>query len=198
MNSASCGRMPRALPVAAAGVALALLGGGASAAVMSDAVPTGATTGGATTGAGLPGGLGRDHQPGDVFRGLPPGIEPGPGDGATPGVVWAPQAGLVYVVTVGSSSCPLVAEPRARNTTSGSGLALAEQVADIDVEVREPDPHAICTADHVPTTTAVAAPAGKDHGSPVTVRIEGIGRSELAPRVNPGQVGPPAWITADH
>lgn len=202
MNSASSRRAPRALPVLSAGVALALLGGGASAAVMSNGTrPDDAASGAAASGDAMSDdmvALMADPAPGDVAPGVPPGVALDTSGHATGGAAWTAQEGLVYVITMGSSNCPVIADLEAQNTKAGVGLAHADEVADIDVTVQDLDPSQVCTTDYGPTTTVVASPDGKDHGSPVSVQIEGIGRGDLLPREQAGQVGLPTWITPDH
>jgi hypothetical protein len=110
------------------------------------------------------------------------------------GGAWTPAEGLLYVITLGSSTCPRIPEPVARNTKAGAGLVRASMAADIDVTLSQTPPDAVCTMDWVPTTTVVAAPEGKDHGGPVSLRIGGLGKTELLPRVAPGSTGPAAWI----
>lgn len=163
-------RAVRVIPVVAAGAGLVLLAA--------------ATAASATT----------DDAPGRVLRGLPPGLAADVPADATAGAVWAPGERLVYVVTMGSSSCPTIAEPKARNTKAGVGLARASEVADVDATLRESDQDAPCTTDWTPTTTVIEAPEGKDHGDPVSVRIGGLGTVELFPREKNDQVGQPSWI----
>ncbi|GAB4084656.1 hypothetical protein GCM10028784_12860 [Myceligenerans cantabricum] len=171
------------------GLALALPAGGAGAAAAPGAVP--------------PAGDQRSHGdiyplvPGQTRQGLPPGVELDVSDGTLAGAAWSPADGLLYVVTLGSSSCPRIPEPEARNTKAGAGLVHDDAVGDIDVTLWEPGPGGVCTADWVPTTTVVAAPEGKDHGGPVSFRVEGVGKTSLAPRAEPGRPGSPAWIAVD-
>lgn len=121
------------------------------------------------------------REPGVVVRGLPDGVE-GTTDSPA-GAAWAPEAGLLYVVTYGSSSCPTTAEPRA-----------AHDGGAVVVTLVPPPEDAICTMDYAPTTSVVGVPAGADTGEPVTVRLGEHGTVELAPRPGPVDPGPPAWV----
>ncbi|WP_460708716.1 hypothetical protein [Myceligenerans halotolerans] len=151
----------------------------------------------------LAGGPGTPHDflilaPGQSRLGLPPGVELDDSTDTMAGGAWTPAEGLLYVVTLGSSTCPRIAEPVAANTVAGTGIAADDEVGEIDVTLSEPEPGAVCTADWVPTTTVVAAPEGKDHGGNVSLRIDGVGKADLSPRPAAGEVGPPAWIGTDH
>jgi hypothetical protein len=123
------------------------------------------------------------RAPGVVVRGLPAGVE-GTTDSPV-GAAWAPEEGLLYVVTYGSSSCPTTAEPQA--THDGGAVV---------VTLVPPPDDAICTMDYAPTTSVVGVHADADSGEPVTVRLGERGTVELAPRPGPDQPGPPAWVAA--
>jgi hypothetical protein len=128
---------------------------------------------------------------GNSGRGLPPGVE---GNTNSPvGVAWSPEEGLLYVVTNGSSSCPLFAKPEA---TLGSGGKSAKVAADDGVLTVQfmPASDGICTMDFVPTTTVVEAPAEVDTGDPVPVILGDKGDVELLPRPAEGEPGPVAWL----
>jgi hypothetical protein len=128
---------------------------------------------------------------GNSGRGLPPGVE---GSTDSPvGVAWSPEEGLLYVVTNGSSSCPLFAKPEA---TLGSGGKTAKvDAADGVLTVQfEPASDGICTMDFVPTTTVVEVPAEVDTGDPVPVVLGDKGDVELLPRPAEGEPGPVAWL----
>jgi hypothetical protein len=122
-------------------------------------------------------------EPGAVVRGLPVGVE-GTMDSPA-GAAWAPEEGLLYVVTYGSSSCPTTAEPQA-----------AHDGGTVVVTLVPPPDDEICTMDYAPTTSVVGVPAGADSGEPVTVRLGDGWTVELAPRAGPDQPGPPAWVAA--
>jgi hypothetical protein len=128
---------------------------------------------------------------GNSGRGLPPGLE-GSTD-STVGVAWAPESGLLYVVTNGSSSCPTFAEPQATIGAGGksAGVAAADGVLTVTLVPAE---DGICTMDFVPTTTVVEAPAEADTGRPVPVQLDDKGRVELQPRSADGEPGPVAWL----
>jgi hypothetical protein len=128
---------------------------------------------------------------GNSGRGLPPGVE---GSTDSPvGVAWAPEEGLLYVVTNGSSSCPLFAKPEA---TLGSGGKTAKVGAADGVLTVQfmPASDGICTMDFVPTTTVVGVPAEVDTGDPVPVILGDKGDVELLPRPAEGEPGPVAWL----
>lgn len=128
---------------------------------------------------------------GNSGRGLPPGLE---GNTDSPvGVAWAPVEGLLYVVTNGSSSCPLFAEPEA--TLGSGGKSAKVGAADGVLTVRfMPASDGICTMDFVPTTTVVEVPAEVDTGDPVPVVLGDKGDVELLPRPAEGEPGPVAWL----
>lgn len=130
--------------------------------------------------------------PGTSGRGLPPGLE---GSTESPaGVAWAPDEGLLYVVTNGSSSCPTLAEPEATfgagNGAKG-GVAAADGVLTVQLL---PEEDGICTMDFVPTTTVVEVPAEADTGEEIPVAIGDKGTVQLQPRPADGEPGPVAWL----
>lgn len=193
--------------VGAGVVTLALLVGGIGAAVAAPAPSSAVVHAWPETGVGLPTGTGQaagpdgntappddELVPGANWLGLPPGVTLDSLDHTVAGGAWTPVEGLLYVVTLGSSSCPLIAEPQAYDTMAGAGLAPDDAVADIDVTLVEIDPYMVCLADWTPATTVVEVPEGQDHGGPVSLRIDGMGKVELLPREEPGEVGPPAWM----
>ncbi|MFJ3403203.1 hypothetical protein [Promicromonospora sp. NPDC090134] len=124
-------------------------------------------------------------------RGLPPGLEGS--TESTAGVAWAPEPGLLYVVTNGSSSCPTFAEPEATIGSGGKsdGVAAPDGVLTVTFV---PADNGICTMDFVPTTTVVEAPAESDTGRPVPVQLGDKGKVELEPRDADGEPGPVAWL----
>lgn len=131
--------------------------------------------------------------PGNSGRGLPPGLK-GSTD-STVGVAWAPEPGLLYVVTNGSSSCPTLAEPEATIGAGSGGKAGDVAAADGVLTVTlVPPSQGICTMDFVPTTTVVEAPAEADTGQPVPVMLGDKGTVELEPRSADGKPGPVAWL----
>ncbi|PUB24069.1 hypothetical protein C8K30_110213 [Promicromonospora sp. AC04] len=130
---------------------------------------------------------------GSSGRGLPPGLE-GSTD-STAGVAWAPEPGLLYVVTNGSSSCPTIAEPAATIGSGSDGKGADVAAADGVLTVTfVPPSNGICTMDFVPTTTVVEAPAESDTGGPVPVMLGDKGKVQLQPRSADGEPGPIAWL----
>ncbi|MFD6142094.1 hypothetical protein [Promicromonospora sp. NPDC060271] len=128
---------------------------------------------------------------GNSGRGLPPGLE---GSTDSPvGVAWAPVEGLLYVVTNGSSSCPLFAKPEA-TLGSGGGSAKVDAADGVLTVQFMPASDGICTMDFVPTTTVVEVPAEVDTGDPVPVVLGDKGDVELLPRPAEGEPGPVAWL----
>ena len=130
-------------------------------------------------------------EAGNSGRGLPPGLEGS--TSSTVGVAWAPVAGLLYVVTNGSSSCPTFAEPEATigSGSKASGVDAADGVLTVELV---PPGDGICTMDFVPTTTVVEVPAEADTGQPVPVMLGDKGKVELQPRAAEGEPGPMAWL----
>ena len=124
-------------------------------------------------------------------RGLPPGLEGS--TESTAGVAWAPEPGLLYVVTNGSSSCPTFAEPEATFGSGGKEAGVAAAAGVLTVTFVPAD-DGICTMDFVPTTTVVEAPAESDTGRPVPVQLGDKGKVELEPRDADGEPGPVAWL----
>jgi len=122
--------------------------------------------------------------PGEHARGLPEGAE-GTFDSPA-GAAWAPERGVLLVVTYGSSSCPRLAEAEGAWDDAHEAL---------DVGLVDPDPGP-CTMDYAPTTSAVAVPSDADAGEPVTVRLGDLGTVQVEPRAKDGEAGPVAWVEA--
>jgi len=101
-----------------------------------------------------------------IIRGLPPNATR---SSAFEGhAVWA-EAGRMYVVTFGSSSCPKV--PTGVSASADNRLTVrAKPISD-----------GPCTMDISPTTSLVDVPAGIDDSNPVEVTIDGV-VSVLPPR----------------
>lgn len=114
--------------------------------------------------------------------GLPPGAEAGSMGG--PGAGWTAQDGLLYVVTYGSSTCPILGESPA--TYSGTTL---------EVTLTSPS-SGPCTMDLAPTTTVVAVPDAVDESAPVRVDLGHDQVVTVAPRPSAGAAGPIAWVAA--
>ncbi|MFD6178189.1 MULTISPECIES: hypothetical protein [unclassified Isoptericola] len=122
--------------------------------------------------------------PGEHTRGLPEGAE-GTMDSPA-GAAWSPTPGVLLVVTYGSSTCPLLAEAEGTwDSSGGTAVVTFEKL-----------PDGPCTMDYMPTTSAVALPAGADEGAPVAVRLGDRGTVEVAPRGGEGETGPVAWVPA--
>lgn len=119
-------------------------------------------------------------EAGVTGSGLPDGVTP-PDDSGSPGAGWAPDDGLLYVVTFGSSTCPVVAEPEA--TLAGSTLTVA-------VGATSDGP---CTMDLVPTTSVVGVPDDVDEDAPVTVDLGDDVVLDVQPRSAAGSAGPITW-----
>ncbi|MFE6968800.1 hypothetical protein [Isoptericola sp. NPDC057653] len=120
--------------------------------------------------------------PGEHARGLPEGAE-GTMDSPA-GAGWSPTPGVLLVVTYGSSTCPLLAQPEGeRDSSGGTAVVTFEKL-----------PDGPCTMDYMPTTSAVALPEGADGGDPLTVRLGDRGTVEVAPRGAEGETGPIAWV----
>ncbi|MDM7853473.1 hypothetical protein [Cellulomonas alba] len=114
--------------------------------------------------------------------GLPPGAEAGSMGG--PGAGWTAQDGLLYVVTYGSSTCPILAESPA--TSTGTTLV---------VTLTSPS-SGPCTMDLAPTTSVVAVPDAVDESAPVRVDLGHDQVVTVAPRPAAGAAGPIAWVAA--
>jgi hypothetical protein len=113
-------------------------------------------------------------------RGLPPGVD-GPVDGGT-GAAWSAEPGLLYVVTYGSSGCPLVAEPDA-----------SVRGGEVVVSFVEIPPETACTMDFVPATSVAAVPTEVDRASEVRVVLGNRGAVVVPPAAE-GATGPAAWV----
>lgn len=106
-------------------------------------------------------------EAGSSVVGLPDGAGEQPADAVAAAGRTADDS-LVYVVTLGSSTCPAVPD------------ASAEATGDAAVEVTFPDPGTgACTADFVPATTVVALPEAIDPEQDLTVTIGTLGEVVL-------------------
>jgi hypothetical protein len=153
--------------------------------------PSPSPTDGAGQDGQLPQAADMEIAAGNSGRGLPPGLEGN--TESTVGVAWSPEEGLLYVVTNGSSSCPMLAEPEA--TIGSGGKSAKVDAPDGVLTVRfVPPSDGICTMDFVPTTTVVEVPAEADTGDPVPVVLGDKGDVELLPRPAEGEPGPVAWL----
>lgn len=117
---------------------------------------------------------------GATGTGLPEGVE---GSTSSPaGAAWSPEAGLIYVVTNDSSSCPVIAEPEASDEGGEVVVGLL------------PRRDGMCTMDWVPTTSVVQVPDGVEDGAAVAVRLGDKGTLNLPARETDGEPGPIAWV----
>ncbi|MCB7135282.1 hypothetical protein [Cellulosimicrobium marinum] len=121
-------------------------------------------------------------EAGAVGRGLPPGADAPLGGGT--GAAWSAEPGLLYVVTFGSSSCPLVAEPDA-----------AVRGGEVVVTFEEIPGGTPCTMDLAPATSVTAVPADVDSSAEVTVVLGNQG-SVVLPPAEPGTPGRAVWVAA--
>ncbi|QHT55606.1 hypothetical protein GXP71_05560 [Cellulomonas sp. H30R-01] len=119
-------------------------------------------------------------EAGVTGSGLPEGVTP-PDDSGSPGAAWAPDEGLLYVITFGSSTCPIVAEPEA---TAAGGVLTVKVGATSDGP---------CTMDFVPTTSVVGVPDDVDENAPVTVDLGDQIMLDVQPRSAAGSAGPVTW-----
>ncbi|GMA32508.1 hypothetical protein [Litorihabitans aurantiacus] len=113
----------------------------------------------------------------EYVRGLPAGVEDAPEETAG-GVGWTEAGDALYVITLGSSSCPLVP---GQVETSGSGVEITLSAAG----------GAVCTADVVPTYAEVPAPAGLSSDAPVTATLGDLGQVTVPAAATPPAIG---WI----
>ena len=154
-------------------------------------MPSPSPTDGAGEDGQLPQAADMEIAAGNSGRGLPPGLEGN--TESTVGVAWSPEAGLLYVVTNGSSSCPMYAEPEATIGSGGKSAKVGAADGVLTVQFM-PASDGICTMDFVPTTTVVEVPAEVDTGDPVPVVLGDKGDVELLPRPAEGEPGPVAWL----
>ncbi|GAB4084655.1 hypothetical protein GCM10028784_12850 [Myceligenerans cantabricum] len=119
-------------------------------------------------------------EAGATGTGLPKGLEGSTSSSA--GAAWSPEAGLIYVVTNDSSSCPIIAEPEASDEGGEVVVGLL------------PRQDGMCTADWVPTTSVVQVPDGVDDGAAVAVRLGEKGTVDLPARETDGETGAIAWV----
>lgn len=162
-------RTPRAGVAVVAALAAAALAGCASSGTDDDAAPGsgGSSASGSDETTAAPSG---DLAPGSSNPGYPASL-----DGtavldpeAAAGLAWSEDPALLYVITLGSSTCPVVAEPEATGDASGVVVSFVPIPADT-----------ACTMDLVPTTTVVALPDGIGEDVDLTVDLDGIGSATL-------------------
>lgn len=121
-------------------------------------------------------------EAGATGKGLPEGVE---GSTSSPaGAAWSPEPGLIYVVTNGSSSCPIIAE-----------VTATEEAGEVVVGLL-PKKDGICTMDWGPTTSVVEVPDGVEDGAEVTVRLGDHEALTLPARETDGAPGPIEWVAS--
>lgn len=113
-------------------------------------------------------------------KGLGPGID-APTEGGT-GAAWSAEPGLLFVVTYGSSTCPVLAEPDAE--VEGGDVV----VTFVDIPADTP-----CTMDYVPSTSVVAVPDDVDPSGEVSVVLGTFGTVVVPPAAD-GATGGSAWV----
>lgn len=116
---------------------------------------------------------------GSSVVGLPDDLAAPPVD-AVAGAARTADDGLLYVVTLGSGTCPSVADPTA--TDAGDGT-VAITFADLG--------EGPCTMDWVPATTVVALPDGVATDGDLAVTLGDLGEVTL-----PAGSDEPAWVQA--
>jgi len=140
--------------------------------------PSGSASASAAPTAPAPSGSPLALTAGSSVVGLPERVAAPPA-GAVAGAARTTDPSLIYVITFGSSTCPMVADPTAVATGAAGSAA---------VEITFPEPTAgACTADYVPATSVVAVP---DVGS-------GDLRVELGPAGDvtlPAGSSDPQWV----
>ena len=129
---------------------------------------------------GLPDAATMELEAGAHGMGLPPGVD-APTEGGT-GAAWSAEPGLLYVVTYGSSTCPLLAEADA--SVEGSDVAVAFDEVPAD---------AVCTMDYVPATSVVQVPDDVDPSAEVSVVLGDRGTVVVPPAAD-GATGESAWV----
>jgi hypothetical protein len=112
--------------------------------------------------------------------GLPPDMD-APAQGGT-GAAWSAEPGLLYVVTYGSSTCPLLAEADAAVEGSDAVVTFDEVPAD-----------AVCTMDFVPAASVVQVPDDIDPSAEVGVVLGDRGSVVLPPAAD-GTTGESVWV----
>jgi hypothetical protein len=115
--------------------------------------------------------------------GLPQGADAsGVGDSMA-GVGRTADEGLIYVVTIGSSTCPLVADPESTATGAAAVAVTFPTLGD-----------GPCTRDLVPTTTVVALPVEVTGADQLTVSMGDLGDVQLPARAAGDEPGSLTWV----
>lgn len=107
---------------------------------------------------------------GQFFRGLPPGVDSVPGSAGNAGAGWSDAERQLYVVTIGSSSCPVIGV----GVTSSEGDRITIDLAENGGDA--------CTTDLVPTTSVVEVPGSVSRDDDLVVALGDL-----------GEVTVPAW-----
>jgi len=105
------------------------------------------------------------HEVITYFKGVPPGITPATSPPTAPSVGWAP-GGRIYVVTMGSSSCPNL-----------PATVHADSPHHLIIKTKQLATGQACTADLGPTTSTVALPSGIDPSLQLRVEVDGSVRT---------------------
>lgn len=113
----------------------------------------------------------------ESVRGLPEGVTEGPAE-TQGGVGWNETGDELYVITYGSSTCPLVP------------VAVRQADAMVEIDLAQAG-GAVCTMDFVPTTTIVQGPAELDPLQAVTARLGDLGQVTVPNATTPPAIG---WL----
>jgi hypothetical protein len=105
------------------------------------------------------------HEVITYSKGVPPGITPVTSPPTAPSIGWAPD-GRIYVVTMGSSSCPNL-----------PAIVDADGPHHLIIKTKQHATGQACTADLGPTTSTIALPSGIDPSLPLHVEVDGTVRT---------------------
>jgi len=120
------------------------------------------------------------------------------------GVAWTRLPDLLYVITFGSSSCPLLLDPVAHfKETITSPVDIEYDLSIVIIDFLETPANRVCTDDIAPTTSIVRVPdlrrpsyvPGVDNGEPFPVQVGDLGTVIVDPRPTEFQPGPISWLT---
>jgi hypothetical protein len=129
-------------------------------------------------------------RPGEWAPGIPSALQPAPDPfEARAGAAWSGDPGVLWIVTWGSSSCPLVVD--SVTILPGPAPGPNYQLSFVPYPAQTP-----CTADLAPTTSAVQWSGGSE--ATIYLFLDGIGTLTLEPRdanaVAQGAPGPATWL----
>lgn len=110
-----------------------------------------------------------EGAPGQYFVGLPPGVTTIPDDAGSGGAGWSEAELQLYVVTIGSSTCPTVAIGVVGADVDSVTIEMAELGSDV------------CTMDMVPTTSVVEMPSAVSRTAELEVGLSDLGSVLLPP-----------------